>query len=179
MPLSQNLQQLMKRVSKARLDFGLTVSLKKTQVMGPDVESLPSVTISEYKPVIHNFVYLGSTIADNLSLDNELNRCIGNATTAPSRLTKRVWSNKKLTEQTKLWVYRACILSMALLDSGRMTGEKAERFPHALSPMHPQHHLAGQSTKQHSPGTSWNPKHVHTAETEAPALVRSCGWDGG
>ncbi|XP_066482784.1 DBIRD complex subunit ZNF326 isoform X2 [Tiliqua scincoides] len=112
---AKDLQQLMDRFSKACQDFGLTVSLKEAQVMVQDVDSDPCITISEHElEVVHDFVHLGSTISDTLSLDNELNRRIGKAATTFSRLTKRVWSNKKLTENTKIQVYRACVLSTLL-----------------------------------------------------------------
>ena len=64
------------------------------------------------------------------------------------------------------------------LDSSRPTGEEAERLPLSLSPTHPQHHLAGKSPKRHNPGTGWNSQHVHSAETETPALAWSCCEDG-
>ena len=51
-------------------------------VMGEDVNSPPSNTISDHKlEVVHDFVYLGSTISDTLSLDSELNTRIGKAAT--------------------------------------------------------------------------------------------------
>ena len=102
---AENLQQLMNHFSKACQDFGLTISLKKTQVMGQDLE------------VVHDFVYLGSTISDTLSLDVELYKCIGQASTMFSRLTMieyGVWFNMKKAAYTKIWVYRACVLSTLL-----------------------------------------------------------------
>ena len=36
------------------------------------------------------------------------------AATAISSLTKRVWSNKKLTKDNKIQIYRACVLSILL-----------------------------------------------------------------
>ena len=75
----------------------------KTQVMGQSVDSHPSITISTQElGVVHDFVYLGSLISDNLSLDVELDKRIGKAATMFSRLTKRVWLNKKLTAYTKI-----------------------------------------------------------------------------
>ena len=59
----EDLQQLMTCFSDACHDFGLTISLKKTQVMGQDIDSPPAISISDYElDVIHDFVYLGSTI---------------------------------------------------------------------------------------------------------------------
>ena len=105
----------MKRFSKACQNFGLTISLKKTQVMGQGVDSPPSVTISTQElEVVHDFVYLSSTISDTFSLDVELDKGIRKAATMFSRLTKRVWLNKKVTAYTKIQVYRACVLSTLL-----------------------------------------------------------------
>ena len=76
----------------------------------------PFITISkEELEVVHDFVYLGSMVSDTLSLDVELDKCIGKAATMFSRLTKRVWLNKKLTAYTKIQVYRACVPSTLLV----------------------------------------------------------------
>jgi hypothetical protein len=79
----------------------LTISLKKTEVMGQNVDKPPKITISNYVlEVIHQFTYLGTTITDNFSLEAEINRRIGRASTIFARLTRRVWENNKLTTHT-------------------------------------------------------------------------------
>ena len=111
----QELQTLMNRFSQACKDFGLTMSLKKTNVMGQDTEDTPVIAIDDYElDVVHQFTYLGSTISDNLSLETEIDRRIGKAATTLSRLTKRVWENKKLTVKTKMALYNACVVSTLL-----------------------------------------------------------------
>ena len=93
----------MQRFTVTCTDFRLTISLKKTQVIGQDVDVPPSISIHEYKlEAAHEFAYLGSTITDSLSLETKLNRRIGKAATTLSRLTKRVWTNSKLTEHTEI-----------------------------------------------------------------------------
>ena len=100
---AKDLQQLMTRFSNACQDFGLTISLKKTQVMGQDVDFPPAISTNDQElDVVHDFVYLGSTISDTLSLDAELIKRIGKAATTMTRLTKKVWNNSKLTEHTKI-----------------------------------------------------------------------------
>ena len=70
----QELQILMDRFSQACKDYRLTVSLKKTNVRTLCVETPPVITIGNYElEVVHQFIYLGSTITDNLSLDAEVN----------------------------------------------------------------------------------------------------------
>ena len=107
MNMSEELQQLMSRFSDACQKF----SLKKTQVMGQDY----------VLEVVHDFVYLGSTISHSLCIDQELNKHIGKAATTKSRLTNRVWTNNKLTQQTKIQVYRACVMSTLLYGSESWT----------------------------------------------------------
>ena len=75
--------------------------------MGQGVDSPPSITISTQElEVVHDFVYLGSTISGTLSLDVKLDKHIDKAATMFSRLTKRVWLNKKLMAYTKIQFYR-------------------------------------------------------------------------
>ena len=68
------------------------------EVMGQDVDSPPSISISDYElDGVHDFLYLGSTISDSLALNMEINKRIGKAATTMSSLTKRVRTNAKLT----------------------------------------------------------------------------------
>ena len=106
----QELQSLMDRFSQACKGFGLTISLKKTSVLGQGTETPPTITIDDYElQVVHQFTYLGSTVTDDLSLDVEIDKRTGNAATTLARITTRVWSNPILTEKTKMAVYNACV----------------------------------------------------------------------
>jgi hypothetical protein len=118
----QELQSLMNCFSQACKDFGLTISLKKTNVLGQDTETPPLITIDEYElDAVQQFTYLGSTVTNNLSLDTEINQRIGKAATTLARLTTRVWTNPKLTRRTKMAVYSACVISTLLYVSETWT----------------------------------------------------------
>ena len=118
----EELQQLMDRFSVACKDFGLTISLKKTNVMMQGSESQPNITIDNYQlENVDQFTYLGSTLCSNLSLDSEIDKRIGKAATTYARLTSRVWENPKLTTYTKIVVYNACIISTLLYGSEAWT----------------------------------------------------------
>ena len=55
----------MHRFSQACKDFGLTISLKKTNVLGQGTETPPTITIDDYElDVVNHFTYLGSTVTD-------------------------------------------------------------------------------------------------------------------
>ena len=118
----RELQLLMDHFSQACKDFRLIISLKKTNVLGLDILAPPVITIDDYElEVIHQFMYIGSTITDNLSLDPEIDKRIGKAATTLTHLTSRVWTNPKLTVKTKMAVYNACVLSTLLYGSETWT----------------------------------------------------------
>ena len=118
----EGLQRLVNCLAHACREFGLIISLKKTNVMGQDVSEAPSISIGDYTlEVVEDFTYLGSTISSNLSLEAEINKRIGKAASAMSRLSTRVWENTNLTTNTKTAVYNACVLSTLLYGSETWT----------------------------------------------------------
>jgi hypothetical protein len=123
------LQSLLHRFSTACADFGLTISITKTNVLCQNVPSQPSVNINNYTlDVVKQATYLGSVISDNLSLDDEINKRIGKAAANFSRLNTRVWSNINLSIRTKIAVYSACVVSTLLYASETWTTyQKQER----------------------------------------------------
>ena len=89
----EELQSLMDCFSQACKDFRMTISLKKTNVMGHDPEAPAVITIADYElDAVCQFTYLGSTITDNPSLDAEIDKRIGKAASTLARLTVRVWT---------------------------------------------------------------------------------------
>ena len=81
-----------------------TIGLKKTPVTGQDVVTPPDSKIfNQQLDAVHDFTYLGSTIITDysLSLDSEFNNIRGKAATTMSSLSKRVWTNSKVTKHTK------------------------------------------------------------------------------
>ena len=89
------LQQLVTCFSHACKEFGLTISLKKTNVMAQGAETPPNIVIDGYPlEVVESFTYLGSTISSSLTIDNMIARAV----TVMAQLKERVWSNPNLTE---------------------------------------------------------------------------------
>ena len=59
------------------------------------IKETPLLFIHNYKlEVVHEFVYLGSAITDNLSIDSELNRRIGKAAKPNSPGSQNVYGPK-------------------------------------------------------------------------------------
>ncbi|XP_048759445.2 uncharacterized protein LOC125669044 [Ostrea edulis] len=135
-PTQRDLQLLMDHFSQACKDFGLTISLKKTNIIGQDTPTPPVITIDNYElKVVHQFTYLGSTFTDNSSLTLRSTKGSGYAVTTFARLTSRVWTNTKLTMKTKMAVYNACVLSTLLCGSEIWTmydqqEKKVQHLPH-------------------------------------------------
>ena len=76
----EELLLLMDCFSQACKDFGLTISLKKTNVLRHDTEAPPVIIIDDYElDAVCQFTYLGSAITDNLSLDSEIDKLVGKA----------------------------------------------------------------------------------------------------
>ena len=104
----EELQSLMDCFSQACKDFGLSISLQKTTVLGQETEAPPIITIDDCElDTVCQFTYLGSTITDNLSLDAEVDKGVGKAASTLARLTARVWTIPKLSVKTKMAVYNA------------------------------------------------------------------------
>ena len=69
------LQRLMDRFPSACLEFGLTISLKKTEVDSQDASHAPTINIGDYTlKVTDDFTYLGSTSSTSLSLNTKIHR---------------------------------------------------------------------------------------------------------
>ena len=137
--------------------------------MAQDVTSSPVIKISDYKlEVVHDFVYLCSTIADSL-LTSEIDRHIGKVAITISRLKKRVWSNRMLTKYTKIQVYNACVVTTLLYGSESwacQTGKQAKHFPHACL-----HCILNITWQDNVPNNTVlvNYQHIHPAQTDAHA----------
>uniref|UniRef100_UPI00339881BD reverse transcriptase domain-containing protein n=1 Tax=Acinetobacter baumannii TaxID=470 RepID=UPI00339881BD len=95
------LQQLITHLSDACKEFGLAISLKKSNVMVQGFTEPPNLKIDDYtlEPVA-DFNYLGSTVSNSVSVDVEVNRRIAKAAAVMARLNRRVWKNLNLTMKT-------------------------------------------------------------------------------
>ena len=119
---NEGLQSLMNSLARACELFGLTISIKKTEVLGQKTDSPPRITLQgNVLNTVDKFVYLGSTISSTLSLEEELSSRIGKAATAFGKLRQRALENTKLTTKTKILVYQACVLLSLLYGSETWT----------------------------------------------------------
>ena len=114
-----DMQTIMDNFSRACDAFGLKISLKKTKVMytpapgEPYVE--PNIMVKGTRlEVVDKFVYLGSTLSRDASLDAEIYARIQQAAVAYGKLEKRVWADRDITINIKVDVYRTCVVRVLL-----------------------------------------------------------------
>ena len=108
--------------AQACKDFGLTISMKKTNVLRQDTEAPPVITIVDYElDAVCQFTYLGSTITDTISLAAEIDKRIGKAASILARLTARVLTSPKQSVKTKMAVYNTCVSSTLVYGSETWT----------------------------------------------------------
>ncbi len=99
--------------------FGLTISLKKTEVLyqtAPGKEYTdPLVTIDNttLNPV-KRFCYLGSMITNTATADEDITQRIAKASASFGRLRHRLWNEHGIRLSTKIKVYKAVVLSTLL-----------------------------------------------------------------
>ena len=124
------LQRLCDCFSTASRRFGLTISIKKTEVLYQPARGNeyvpPSISIEgkQLKAVEH-FKYLGGTISNDASADAEITSRIAKATGAFGRLSKRLWTNRNIRLDTKIAVYKAAVVTSLLFGCETWTLKKA------------------------------------------------------
>ncbi|XP_038069811.1 uncharacterized protein LOC119739049 [Patiria miniata] len=115
----EDIQHITDRVAVASQRFGLTISLKKTEVLlQPKPGALyvqPSVTVdgSPLKAV-DSFCYLGSVVFQNAMINDEVNARIAKASAAFGNMQGRLWSDHGVRLSTEIAVDRAVVLTTLL-----------------------------------------------------------------
>ena len=112
------MQLIMDRFSFACTAFGLTISLKRTKAMFTSAPgepyNEPKIVINDTRlDVVDTFVYLGSTLSRDGSLDAEIHLRIQIASVAFGKLEKRVWSDRTISLKTKIGLYKSYVLRLA------------------------------------------------------------------
>ena len=115
----EDMQESVDKFSTACSNFGLTISIKKTEVLYQPppgkIISEPNITVHGSRlNVVQRFTYLGSTLSQNATIDDEVDIRIARASASFGRLSKQVWKRKGISIDTKLKVYKAVVLPTLL-----------------------------------------------------------------
>ena len=120
-----DMQEIVNRFSNAATRFGLKISLKKTvalyQPHVADTNTTPVLIDNHPLELVSRFSYLGSTLQNDVSIDNDVTTRLAKAGSAFGALTSRLWNEHGVSLATKLNVYKACILSSLLYGSESWT----------------------------------------------------------
>ena len=114
-----DMQVIVDNFSRACGALGLKISLKKTKVMftPPPEEGYiePNILVKCTRlDVVDVFVYLGSVLSKDGSLDAEVYARIRKTSVAFGSLERRVWNDHGLTINTKVDVYMTCVVTVLL-----------------------------------------------------------------
>ena len=116
------LQAVVNRFADAAKAFGLTISLKKTEVLyqksphgsyNPPHISIEGTALN----TVEHFTYLGSVISNDATVAKDVDNRLAKANSSFGRLRKRVWNNHSLRLSTKILVYRAAVVTTLLYGS--------------------------------------------------------------
>ena len=112
----EDLQYLADSFSAAVKAFGLTTSIKKTEVLCPGTtQPEPSIMIDGAAlKNVEDFTYLGSCLSSSGGLDTEISCQLSKASSAFEHLSTRLWRERGIMQATKTAVYRAVVLPTLL-----------------------------------------------------------------
>ena len=113
------MQQCVNHFSRACDNFGFTISTKKTEVMHPPAPRKmyhePHIFVNDEPfKATDSFTYMGSTLSREANIDVEVNNRLSKANSAFGRLKKKVWDRRGISQETKLKVYMAVVLTVLL-----------------------------------------------------------------
>ena len=129
----EDLQCLADCFSTAAKAFGLTISIKKTQVLcqaAPGItQPEPSVKIDGAAlKTVEDFTYLGSCLSSSGGLDTEISCRLSKASSAFGRLWTRVWRERGTTHATTLVVLPTLLYGCETWTCYRRHIQKLDQF---------------------------------------------------
>ena len=103
------LQHIVNRLSDEAKNFGLTISLKKTEVLYQpplrEAYSPPQISIAGTNlNAVEHFTCLGSVISNDLTVSKDLDNRLSKASSSFGSLPKSVWQSHSLCLSTKIQV---------------------------------------------------------------------------
>lgn len=122
----EDLQDMLDRFVAASEAFGLSINIKKTEILYQPAPGTPHEDPDLYihgKPVksVSNFTYLGSVISCDNSIESEITRRIQSSASAFGALEERVWSQRGIKLATKCKLYRVFVLPCLLYSTETYT----------------------------------------------------------
>ena len=120
----EDIQALTDCFAKSASRFGLTISIKKTEVFKQTRSRVDNgYVLINGAPLtaVDSFCYLGSMMSSDAALDSEISQRIAKASSSFGRLKKRLWNEHGVSLGTNISVYCAVVLSTLLYASETWT----------------------------------------------------------
>ena len=120
------LQHIVNRFSDATKNFGLTISLKKAEVLyqpspheaySPPHFSIDGINLN----AVEDFIYLGSVMSSDATVSKDRDNRLSKASSSFGRLSKRVWHSHWLRFPTKIQSRRRSQPPVRCRDLGSLT----------------------------------------------------------
>ena len=115
------MEQCVNHLSRACDNFGFTISTKKTEVMHQlalrknEMYHEPHIFVNdEPLKATDSFSYMGSTLSREANIGVKVNNRLSKANSAFGRLRKKVWDRRGISQETKLKVNMAAVLTVLL-----------------------------------------------------------------
>ena len=179
-----NLRKAVALMDATFLQWGLTISTKKTKVLvvGRDAEvhkSNASITIrGDVLEVVSEFKYLGSIFTSDGTLDAEIAHRIASASSAFARLRRaKVWSSKALSLSTKVQFFQSIVMSVLLYGGETWTVLDRHLGPLSVFQMNCLRHICGISRLAHVPNVEILSK-CKTFSVESQLRSKRLRWYG-
>ena len=111
---SRQLQSLLDRMQDISKEVGLKINIGKTEIMRTEHADRDEITIDNQEVnEVEQFKYLGTLVANNGSLEGELNERLKKANQTMGRLSK-IWQSRRLKLHTKIRLYKSLVRPVLL-----------------------------------------------------------------
>ena len=146
------MQQCVNHFARTCDNFGFTISTMKTEVMHqPAPRKMyhePHIFVND-EPLksTESFTFQGSTLSREANIDVEVNNRLSKANSAFGILMEKVWDRQGISQDTKLMVYMAVVLTVLLLcmrvmDCIQPSRQKTQPLPYKMFADYFEHQVA-------------------------------------
>ena len=151
-PSSEDLSSVLRILSKEAAKVGMSISWTKTKAMMISPSSaitIPMDIDGELVEFVPSFIYLGSIVSADGSIEAEITSRIGKAAGAMQRLSNALWKRRCISRQTKIRMYRALVSSVLLYGSETWNLTIRDCLRHELPAPTRRCQMVSPCTKQH------------------------------
>ena len=155
---AEKLREAVTTMDATFLRWGLTISTKKTKVLGVGrnaaAQAADSVITLRGDPleVVSHFKYLGSVFTSDCTLDAEITHRVAAANSAFQQLRRaNIWSSRALTLSVKMQFFQCIVMSVLLYSGETWAVVKQHISPLAVFQMNCLRRICGISLRDHVP----------------------------